>query len=75
MVRAVSAESALENDAATIPMVNNTTTTFPNTPVAANMGNNSSGLAGKDKPFWAAKSDNNTPKNKNKRFAGIKAKP
>ena len=36
VVRAVRAESALENEAATTPMVNSTTTVCPSTPVAAN---------------------------------------
>ena len=42
VVRAVMAESALEKEAATTPMVNSTTTVVPNMPVAANMGSNSS---------------------------------
>ena len=50
VVRAVMAESALENDAATTPMVKSTTTVVPNWPVAANMGSSSSPDAGMAMP-------------------------
>ena len=50
VVIAVNAESALEKLAATIPMVNSTTTRVPITPEAANIGNRSSGAAAALRP-------------------------
>ena len=52
VVIAVNAESALEKLAATIPMVNKTTTRFPIAPEAANIGNRSSGASGKATPCF-----------------------
>ena len=50
VVNAVIAESAEENEAATMPSVNSTTTVSPSPPVAANMGSSSSPLAGNATP-------------------------
>ena len=50
VVRAVRAESALLKDAATMPMVNNTTTSVPNEPLAAKRGNSSSPMSGSGTP-------------------------
>ena len=75
VVRAVRAESALENDAATMPIVNNTVTTVPRLPVAANIGRSSSPLAGSATPSFPASITSSTPSAINSRLAGTKAKP
>ena len=75
VVSAVSAESALENDAATIPMVNSTTTVWPNSPVAANMGRSSSPCCGSATPCRWARMVSRTPSERNMKLAGTKAKP
>ena len=71
----VDAESALENDAATMPMVKNTVTTVPNAPVAANIGSSSSPAAGSGVPSFCASIISSTPSAMNSRLAGTKAKP
>ena len=73
VVMAVSAESALLNDAATMPMVNSTTTAVPSSPVAANMGSSSSLLAGRSTPLACANSTSSTPSDMKSRLAGTKA--
>ena len=75
VVRAVSAESALENEAATMPMVKNTVTRSPNEPVAANMGRSSSPACGRGVPFFAASRHKSTPSDIKSRLAGTKATP
>ena len=74
-MRAVSAESALENEAAMIPMVKSTTTGIPSTPVAANIGSRSSPEAGKAIPIFEVKRTRRTPRQRNRRLAGTKATP
>ena len=75
VVRAVSAESALLNEAATIPRVNKISTVFPNCPVAANIGNSSSPEVGSGVPVRRANIDNSTPNPRNSRLTGTKANP
>ena len=75
VVRAVSAESALLKQAATIPMVNKMVTVVPNFPVAANIGSRSSVLAGNSHPCCWVSMMSNTPKLRNSRLAGTKKKP
>ena len=53
VVRAVSAESALEKAAAIIPIINITGTSVPNCPPEASMGKRSSVCCGGVMEFWA----------------------
>jgi len=69
----VRAESALENDAETIPKVNKAITKVPD--CETNIGSRSSPLAGNSWPVRLNNMTKRTPKDKNKRFAGRKAKP
>ena len=75
VVIAVNAESALEKLAATMPMVNSTTTKVPITPDAANIGNRSSGACGSATPCFCASIISNTPRLRKSKLAGTKAKP
>ena len=75
VVRAVRAESADENEAATTPIVKRTTTVLPSWPVAANIGSRASPEAGNSIPSFFANSISSMPRDRNNRFAGTKAKP
>ena len=75
VVSDVSAESALLNEAATIPMVKSTTTAVPKFPVAANIGSSSSPDAGSGMPWRPANITSSTPSERNSRLVGRKAKP
>ena len=75
VVNAVSALSALEKLAATMPMVKNTTTAVPKRPDAAKRGSKSSVNAGSGEPCCAANCMSNTPRAKNNKLAGKKANP
>ena len=72
---AVSAESAELNDAATMPIVNSTTTELPSRPEAANMGSSSSPFPGSGSPSFCASIISITPSAMNSRFAGTNASP
>ena len=75
VVRAVRAESALLNDAATIPIVNSITTVSPNFPEAANIGRSESPDEGRGLPVFVANITSNIPSPKKRALAGTKAKP
>ena len=72
---AVSAESAEEKDAATMPMVKSMTMRVPSAPEAANMGSSSSLAAGRVSPRCCAKMASSTPSERNSRLTGTKASP
>ena len=55
-------KDALEKLAATMPMVNNTTTRVPITPDAANIGSRSSGASGSATPCFCASIISSTPR-------------
>ena len=75
VVRAVSAESALEKAAATIPMVKNTIVASPNRPSAAKKGRMSSLFSGKAKPDCEARSRSNAPNERKSRLTGTNEIP
>lgn len=75
VVRAVRAESALLNDAATIPIVNSITTVSPNFPEAANIGRSESPDEGRGLPVFVANITSYIPSPKKRALAGTKAKP
>ncbi len=75
VVRAVSALSALEKLAATMPMVKSTTTVVPNCPEAANMGSRSSPICGKAMPRADDSHTSKIPSTRKRRFTGTKANP
>ena len=75
VVKAVSAESALLNAAAIIPIVNSTNTPFPKWPSAQNKGKMSSPFTGKSIPSRDAKANSRTPTPRNSIFKGMNEKP
>ena len=75
VVNAVSALSALEKLAATMPMVKSMTTVVPSCPEAANIGSRSSPICGNAMPRAEASHTRRMPSTRNNRFTGTKAKP
>ena len=73
VVSEVRAESALENDAATMPMVKNTTTAMPSSPEAAKAGSSWSPEA--STPVRWASIMSSTPRERNSALAGRNATP
>ena len=74
-IGAVRAESALLKAAAMIPIVKKTRMVLPKMPEVQNMGRMSSPEAGNVIPCCAASVINKTPRQRNKKLIGVKARP
>ena len=75
VVRAVSEESMVLNDADTMPMMNSSWAVLPNQPEAANMGSSSSGDWGRAMSCWVANCMSRMPRHRKSRLTGTKANP
>ena len=75
VVNAVNAESALLKAAAMIPIVKKIRMECPNMPEVQNIGRISSFNTGNSIFFCEARLSNNTPRARNRKFTGVKAKP
>ena len=75
VVIAVSAESELLNAAAMIPIVKSTSTVCPRYPCVANIGSISSFTSGRIRFICPANVNRRIPKQRNRRFSGMKENP